>query len=513
MSIYNKLYSWQKNIVDKFSYKKSFGLFLDMGLGKTPLALSLAEVNNCTKVLIITLNSKANETEEESGSWLNWAKQSDISYTFKTKKDTEFNNNEPELLIVNYESLFERGKNKKQRVTIKHNLMNFIKSCENKNVAILIDESHKIKDLQSQQTLATIEIKKELKRKAINVYTYLLTGTPFTSGYIDLYAQLKILGCDLNKNQFIEEFCIRGNLPGLLGWQQPIVGYKNVDKLFDLIHLYAITIKSQEVVNLPNQIFINHVLPTTEDFKMFTREKVEIKELESYSYKRNIKFDLEKEKGKINNPFFRNINYPSDKWLSDTPGNLWLRARQLSIGFQGNAEENKWFNKDRLNQLEHFLETNENNYLLFYNYTPELIEIYNICEKLGYNIDVYCGEIKSLKFYNDYVNMKEEERLINHHNIILANFASGSTGMNWQEYNNCIIFSCPIYKDYEQGIKRIHRLGQKQTTFYHFFYQKNWLDEGMNKALQEKVDYSTDMFESDLKRIQNLIDKEGGEQS
>ena len=163
--------------------------------------------------------------------------------------------------------------------------------------------------------------------------------------------------------------------------------------------------------------------------------------------------------------------------------------------------------------MEHFLETNENNYLLFYNYTPELIEIYNICEKLGYNIDVYCGEIKSLKFYNDYVNMKEEERLINHHNIILANFASGSTGMNWQEYNNCIIFSCPIYKDYEQGIKRIHRLGQKQTTFYHFFYQKNWLDEGMNKALQEKVDYSTDMFESDLKRIQNLIDKEGGEQS
>lgn len=33
MSIYEKLYDWQKKIVDKFSYKSAFGLFLDMGLG------------------------------------------------------------------------------------------------------------------------------------------------------------------------------------------------------------------------------------------------------------------------------------------------------------------------------------------------------------------------------------------------------------------------------------------------------------------------------------------------
>ena len=79
--------------------------------------------------------------------------------------------------------------------------------------------------------------------------------------------------------------------------------------------------------------------------------------------------------------------------------------------------------------------------------------------------------------------------------------------MNWQEYNNCIIFSCPLYKDYAQGIKRIHRLGQKNTTFYHVFYQQNWLDRSMNKALHDKVDYSTNMYESDLSRVKNLIDE------
>lgn len=505
MSIYNKLYDWQKNIVDKFSSKKSFGLFLDMGLGKTPMGLCLAEKNQCTKILIVTLNSKANEKEEERGSWLNWARQLEIQYEFKNKKDEEFDSNKPELLIINYEALFERGKNKKKRVTLRKNLVKFIESCKNHKVAIILDESHKIKDIQSQQTLATMEIKKELNIKAKEVYTYLLTGTPFTSGYIDLYAQLKILGCELNKTQFIDNFCVRGNLPGLLGWQQPIVRYKNLEQLFDLIHRFAITIKSSEVVNLPEQIFINHILPTTDEFKMFTREKMKAEEIRRFAQKRKVNFNLEKDKGTINNPFFRNIDFPKENWLADTPGNMWLRARQLSIGFQGNAEECEWFNNDRLDKLKHFLETNENNYLLFYNYTPELLAIYDICEELGYNIDVYCGEIKSLNYYNKYSNMTEEEKLTNHKNIILANFASGSTGMNWQEYSNCIIFSCPLYKDYEQGIKRIHRLGQKKTTFYHFFFQDNWLDEGMKKALEEKIDYSTEMFESGLQKIQNLI--------
>ena len=134
-----------------------------------------------------------------------------------------------------------------------------------------------------------------------------------------------------------------------------------------------------------------------------------------------------------------------------------------------------------------------------------MLEIYEICEKLGYNIDVYCGEMKSLHFYNKWSELSEEQKLVTEKkNIILANFASGSTGMNWQEYSQCIIFSVPLYKDYEQGIKRIHRTGQTETTIYHEFYQKNWLDEGMRKALKECIDYSNDMFKDDLKRIQEL---------
>lgn len=507
MSIYNTLFHWQKNIVDEFKSRDSFGIFLDMGLGKTPISLAFAEANHCTKVLIISINAKAQETQDDNGSWLNWALRSDVEYAFKNKHDTEFSD-EAELLLANYESLFARGKAKTQRVTLKSNIARFIDSCKAHNVALIVDESHKMKNLQSQQTNAILKIQKELKRKANKVYTYLLTGTPFTTGYIDLYAQLKALGYQETKGYFIDNFCERGNIPGLLGWQQPIVGYKNLKELFDVVHKYAITAQSSCLVDLPETIFIEHTSQTSFDFEMFTKEYVQKSDILHFAESHDIdlpnasRYTTDK---KYPNPFFRNIAYPNDKWIAETSGTFWLRARQLSIGFNGNAEENIWYDNRRLMQLRDFLANNEDNYVIFYNFTPELLEIYDICEKLNYNIDVYCGEIKSLQFYNKFASLSDSQKLTQKKNVIIANFASGSTGMNWQEYNKCIIFSLPVYKDYAQALKRIHRVGQKRTVFYHIFYQRNWLDKSMMSALKSATTYNHKLFEDDIKRVNEIV--------
>lgn len=520
MSIYEKLYLWQKKIVDKYKVRDAFGLFLDMGLGKTPLGLAMAEANDCTKVVIISVNGKATEPETVKGSWLWWAKQSSIPYNLHNKWSKTFDVASPEVLIINYESLFARGKNKKERVTLKQILVDFIISCKHHNVAILVDESHKMKDLQSQQTCAIVKLKRELERVAKKVFTYLLTGTPFTTGYVDLYSQLKMLGSPMNKGQFIENFCERGNVPGLLGWQQPISGYKNIDMLFSHLHKFAITIESDEVEDLPEQIFTNIVLDETDAFKMFTQERVRVEHYINFVTSNKIAIPNEtaidynifeaitKNRKSMANPFFRDIDFPKSRWIAETSGQHWMRARQLAIGFNGNAETYHWFDKTRLESLKKFLSENEDNYLLFYNYTPEMFELYDICEELGYNIDVYCGEIKSLHFYNEFTKLSDSQKLTTKKNIILANFASGSTGLNWQEYNKCIIFSCPVYRDWAQGIKRIHRLGQKRTVFYYIFSQDNWLDNAMNASLQQNIEYSSDMFESDLKRVQELLEDE-----
>lgn len=505
--IYEKLYDWQKEIVDKYLNRKSFGLFLDMGTGKTPISLALAEQHNCEKILIISINSKVLENEKVSGSFFNWIQKSNIKYNLKDKYSENFDINSPEVFIINYESLYERGrKSLKESLKLRSSLISFIKSCYNKNVTIIIDESHKVKDLQSLQTKAIIKLKNEIKLKAKNLYLYLLTGTPFTTGFIDLYSQLKLLDCPMLKGEFKESFCVMGNMKGLLGWQQPIIGYKNVDKLYELVHNYAITMKSP--IKLPEAIFVNHISNMSIHFKMFIQEKLEGKKILEYFKLRKIKlskdeiilYNVDK---KVNNPFYGNIDYPDDRYLTGTAGNFWLRARELSIGFQGNAEDSIWYDKNRLNELSKFLENNENNYILFYQYTPELLEIYNICEKLGYNIDVYSGDIKSEYFYEKYCSQGEDKKITNNKNIILANWSSGSTGKNWQEYHNMILFDMPLYKDYEQGIKRIHRIGQTQTCIYHLFFQNNWLDASMRKSLDEKINYSKELFEYKLEEENN----------
>lgn len=512
MSIYNKLYDWQKKLIDTYKDRDSFGIWLDMGLGKTPISLAFAETNNCTKLIIISINSKVLETKNENGSFLNWLDKSNINYNYHIKKFNSVSNlTSNDVLIINYESLFERKKSKedkkqKSKVELKESIKLFLDTCKNHNLAIIVDESHKMKNANSIQTLAINKIKALALHKCNRVYTYLLTGTPFTQGYIDLHSQLKFLGYETTKTSFKDAFCIIGNVPGLLGYQQPIIGYKNIDGLFNIIHRYAITIKSEDVVDLPDSIHVNYSVPMSKEFELFSNEYISGKEINKELIRRKLpaekRFEVDK---KMPNPFYRNIDYPNEKYLAETSGNFWLRARQLSIGFQGNAEEATWFDKSRLNKLKDFLECNPDNYLLFYNFTPELLEIYEICENLGYNIDVYCGEIKSEYFYNKYQSQNNQERFNNKKNIIITNFASGSTGKNWQLYNKCIIFSTPLYKDYEQGIKRIHRLGQKETVIYYKFYQQNWLDYSMQKSLNENEEYNLEMFESDQKNVEQLM--------
>lgn len=504
MSILKMLYSWQLNLVEKFASKPAFGYFLDMGLGKTPIAMASAEYVKATKVLVISINSKATEKENVKGSWLWWASHSNMNYELldKNSNEEQFDINKNQVLLVNYESLFKRGAGNELSDKIKK----FIASCKTHQVALILDESHRVKNLASKTTKSIKRIKTELTLKSSSLYTYLLSGSPFTQGYIDLYSQLKLLGYASNKSEFMDRFCIRGRVPGLLEWQQPIVGYKNVQMLYRVLHTFAITIKSSEVIDLPKQIFIEHEMPASNDFRFLTLEKVKLNYLLNYLEKKNKLDHYEPSTLKnveVNNPLYRNLSYPETKWFAETSGTLWLRARQISIGFQGNVEEHEWYNKDRLTYLSNFLKDNNENFICFYNFTPELFELYEVFDKAGYLIDVYSGELKSLHYYEEYENMTDDEKVNAKKRVIIANYASGSTGKNWQQYNHTIEFSIPLYAHHAQALKRNHRIGSTETVFYHRFYQNNWLDKGMLEALTEQKDYDTKMFESD-KRVAEL---------
>ena len=146
MSVYEKLFDWQKKIVDTFQDRSSFGIFLDCGLGKTPVSLAFAERHKATKIFVVTINGKAIESESVDGSWLNWAKQMDIDYKLFNKKSKEsFSRDKNEIFVINYEALFSRTTSKTAKVVLSPRIKEFIESCINHDVVMICDESHNIK--------------------------------------------------------------------------------------------------------------------------------------------------------------------------------------------------------------------------------------------------------------------------------------------------------------------------------------------------------------------------------
>lgn len=522
MGIYDMLYDWQKKIVDTYLNKQSYGIWLKCGLGKTPISLAFAEQLQCDKIIVVSINAKATEDINVKGSFLWWLDKSQTKYiTYdksnnllleaneKPNKHDAVLTNNPECYIINYEALYNRKQTSKKdkRLTLKDDLINFISNARGQRVALILDESHRIKDINSLACKSVYKIKELCEYLNIDLHCYLLSGTPWSAGFEDLYAQLKLLGCTWSKTMFLDTFCIRGHYPSLASWQQPIVGYKNIELLFELIHKYAITIETESVIKLPEQIFVDIEIPQSEYFKVFLSETMKTDAVLEICKNNNITLDSsvwDTSKKTMLNPFYSNLDYPNNRWIADTPSLMYLRSRQLSIGFMGNTEEYKYYDTSRLEKLKEFLQANEDNYILFYNFDAELFEVFMICQELGYNIDVYNGNIKSLKNY-DYYEMHEETRLTNKKNIIISNYASGSTGKNWQLYNKIIMFSIPLYKDYEQSLARIHRNGQKETCVYYRFIGNNYIDKAMMKALNENKEYDQNMFNSDLKRIKKIM--------
>ena len=499
--LYEKLYDFQKKIVDNYYTKKRLGLFLDMGLGKTITSLALCEKNNINKIIVISIKSKVEESNEVKGSFDDYLNQMGFKIFKKDKNNKleierireRFSQDSKLALVINYHSFIKNE--------FPDYLKNFIRNCQGQKIVIILDESHKIKNTSSKTSKMISKMIKFLELNN-NLYLYLLTGTPFTQGFIDLHNQLNLLGWNISKTAFIDKFGIRGDIPGLYNWQQPIVGYRNIEELFEIVKKYAITELTKDNIKLPEQVFVDIILPKTLEFDLFTKRTYSSFTLNKYLKSRNININESKNNKDIlvSNPLFRNFNWPDDKFFAGTASTLWMRARQLSIGFQGNENNFVWYNYQRVEKLKEFLENNKDNYVIFYNYTPELKVIFEVCKELGYLIDVYCGQLKDLTFYSQYEKMNNDEKFNCKRRVIISNFASGSEGKNWQEYNKVIFFSTPLYGEYAQSLKRVHRIGQKNTVYYYNFYQNNFLDKQMLKALNGNVDYNVKMFQFDINK-------------
>lgn len=309
----------------------------------------------------------------------------------------------------------------------------------NKDWTIIIDESQFIKNYKSK----TSKLCHKLSTKT--EYKMILTGTPQNKGYIDYFSQLKFLGVFTTVKQFQDRFCIMelvrygGNVCFL-----DIVNYKNTDILDNIISDNAIFFKrTREIDEIPDQKYIN---------------------------------------------FERNKYYPKflrDKVYEDIActnmGVLRLRSRQLC----GGSINQYRFETGKTNWIEEFIENTFTKIVIFYNFNEECEILKEIIKKLKRPLSIYNGTIKDITNFEKYDN-----------SILLVNYKSGGTGINWLKIAYIAVFWSPpeSYLEFEQARKRIDRIGQDNKPMFYCLRTLKTVEQAIYESIEMKEDFDNQKF-------------------
>ena len=411
-----ELYQHQIDVLKKTKDKNKVAYYLDMGLGKTFVGSEKLNDLGCRVNLLVCQKSKIKE-------WLLHFLTYYQSYRVRVLNNNIKNFMEDThnkiLGIINYDLIFRREELLKLR-----------------NFTLMLDESSMIQNDKTKRT------KYLFKMKPSNVI--LLSGTPSSGKYENLWSQARLLGWNINKTEYNNKY---------VNWKNLKVGnltikivdknnpYKNVDELKkNLKENGAIFMKTEECFKLPKQN-INHIeVENTKQYLEFTRTKV--------------------------------IKIGNKELVGDTELTYRLYLRQLC----------GHYNKNKLQAFEDLIYSTKDRLIVFYNFTEEL----NVLKKIAKEkpISIVNGEIKDLKSYETEDN-----------SITFVQYQAGSMGLNLQKSNKIIYFTLPDSSElFEQSIKRIHRIGQTKTCFYYLLLVKYSIENYILKTLNIRKDYLNELF-------------------
>lgn len=415
------LFPHQKRALEETNGKNKVAYYLDMGLGKTFVGSEKLNQLNADENVLVCQKSLM-------PMWINHLK---TYYNFqvldgsKPKELELINSLDRFVLIINYDLIFRRPE-------INQAL---------KNYTLMLDESSLIQNDKSKRT------KFILKMKPTNVI--LLSGTPTSGKYENLWSQAHMLGWEISKTLYNRTY---------INWETLYLGtmrvktinkqnpYKKVDRLKRKFREHgAVFMKTEDVFDLPTQNFI----------------PIKVKKSKKYR------------------------DFYSDKWvalnahdelLGDTTLTHRLGLRQL-CGMHSTA---------KLNALKGLIESTDDRLIIFYNFDAELAEMKKLTKK---PISVVNGRIKDL------TNYETEEN-----SITFIQYQAGAMGLNLQKANKIVYFTPPEKSDlYEQSKKRIHRIGQDKPCFYYKMIVEGSIEEDIYDCLKERKDYTDELFKNNFK--------------
>lgn len=401
----------QIDVLNRTKDRCRVAYYLDMGLGKTFVGGEKLWLQNNAVNLVVCQKSKIDDWVDHFKTFypeymvLNLTKKTE-SITFRDAVNTKELYDRPDVIgVINYDLIFRRS---------------WILELE--NFTLLLDESGLISNEQAKRSKFILKLKPES--------VILLSGTPTAGKYEKLWSQLKLLGWDIDKKAYWKSYVDTEWIEEDTGFKREVIrGYKNTEHLMKrLAQFGAVFMKTDEVIDLPEQIEQNIMLEPTKQYKAFCKNHY--------------------------------LMMPDGTELvGDNTLTRMLYQRQLC----------GQYHDEKIQAFRDLVESTEDRLIVFYNFNQELSKLWKVAIELERPVSFLNGSTKDLNSYELHEN-----------SITFIQYQAGAMGGNFQKANKIIYFTLPLGKGscdlWEQSKKRIHRIGQNKPCFYYYLLVKNSIE-------------------------------------
>lgn len=440
-----KLYEHQSNALKETADKTHVAYYHDMGLGKTFTGAEKMMQLGARVNLVICQKSKIDDWVEHFKTNYRMYNDKVCNEIFDLTDKKQFiqfkasiNHTKIGMSIgvINYELAFRRPE-----------------LASLKDFTLMLDESSLIQNENSKRSKFILK-----KLKPNNVI--LLSGTPTGGKYERLWSQLHLLGWNISKKLFYNQY-VDYHYEDNEGFPLMIIdGYKNEERLKKKMRQYGCNfLKTEEVFDLPEQIHQTIKVNTTKEYRKFRKDCI---------------IGISSMRGAMMSA--TDPDYDGTiELVGDTTLTKMLYERQLC----------GQYNKAKLEAFRDLVESTNDRLIVFYNFTEELEALCKIAWDSDRPVSVVNGKQKDLLPYENVET-----------SITFIQYQAGAMGLNLQKANKIIYFTPPLSSElFEQSKKRIHRIGQEKPCFYYYLTCKGSIEEKIYRTLAMRRDYTDALFE------------------
>jgi len=447
---------------DRSKEEEAYGLFMDMGTGKSKVMIdTFSYLYDASKIdCVLILAGK--------GSYADWVDEhipihipSHIKYKILLWDSTKAGNkgfkhdfddicrpcDQLRILVMNTEAM-----SAKKPIDAAYRFVSGAKCIMG------IDESTMIKNHKAKRTIAC----KNIGLQAL--YRRIMTGRPIVQNPLDVFAQMDFLGQELHGHSTYFSFRARY---AIMEDQRisrdriikKVTGYQRVDELIEMMKKFSFQIYKEDCLDLPD--------------KVFETIKVELTDEQQSLYDDMLGLAV--------------AEYQGEELTASNALGVLLRIHQITCGiFPVIDGTNKLLENNKMEALLNVIEEMNGKIIIWAGYKDNLQQIAEVLkEKYGsHTVGTYYGATPRDERK---VNIQRFQDPDDSMRFFVGSPQTGAYGITLTEAQNVIYYSNSFNLEHRlQSEDRAHRIGQKKTVTYVDIITKKTIDEKIVMALKAK---------------------------